>query len=86
MGTSAPDRPLKFPEFDNPRCWTAAILENQKSPYLLNHSTDFDKIFWHNNASGPYTPDRPVKFTIFKSQDGGLLPFKNQRIPIIKIS
>jgi len=41
---------LKFPEFKNARWQTTTFLKNQKSPYLCNHLTDFNKI-WHGLQS-----------------------------------
>jgi len=46
----------------NPRCETAAILKKiEKSPYIRNSLTDFDKI-WQGDAPGISTPDSPLKF------------------------
>ena len=54
----------------NPRWWTAAIKKTVKSPYLCNHLTDFDKI-WYSDTYWPLTADLPLKFQIFEIQDGG---------------
>jgi len=41
-----------------------------KSLYLCNRLTDLDEI-WHYDAYWPPTADRPLKFRIFESEDGG---------------
>jgi len=43
---SAPDRQLKFPEFENSRYQTATILKNRTKNRLI----DFNEI-WHDEAS-----------------------------------
>ena len=46
---SKPNRKLKFQTFENPRWRTAAILKNEKSPYLSRVLSNFDRI-WHADA------------------------------------
>jgi len=44
--------------------------KNVKSSYRRNRFTDFDE-FWHSDAYCPSIGNRPLKFQIFKNQDGG---------------
>jgi len=48
----------------------AAILKNEKSPYLGCNSSDFDETS-HTDALRPSWPIRPLKIWIFKIQHGG---------------
>jgi len=61
---------VKILNFSKTKMAAAAILKTVKSLYLLNRLTDFDEI-WHGDAYWPSTGDRPLKFRIFKNQDGG---------------
>jgi len=46
---------------------SAAILKKTvKSPYRCNRLTDFDEI-WQDDARGPLTAYRPLKFRIFEN-------------------
>ena len=62
------DSPNRRPT--NPRWRTAAILKKNKSLYLCNSLTDFDKI-WYSDAYWPPTTDLPLKFRIFNQNGGG---------------
>ena len=57
---------VKKSNFTNPRWLTAAILRTVKSPYLCSRLTDFDEI-WHDDAHGPPTAERRLKFRIFEN-------------------
>jgi len=49
---------------------TAPSWKFEKSQYLRNETTDFDKI-WHTDASGPPDTDSKEKISISKIQYGG---------------
>ena len=48
----------------------AIFKKNEKSPYLVKGSTDFDQI-WHGDAVQHFWAVRPLKIWNLKIQDGG---------------
>ena len=56
---------VKNLNFQNPRWRVATILKTVKSPYICNHSTDFDEM-WQGDANWPPTGERQLKYQIFQ--------------------